>query len=76
MARRSAVGTKKSRPYDLLEKAKGAKIDFSATLDHGVGEQGSGLQRASWLQKNKEAFGAYNARVEKHGLFSDGQRQF
>ncbi len=80
MARRSAAATKKSVNLslraDLLAKAKRAKINLSATLDRAVSEQLAQLERARWLEENKEAFRAYNDRVEKHGLFGDGQRRF
>lgn len=80
MARRSAVATKKSvnssLRADLLAKAKRAKINLSAALHRAVSEELVQLERAHWLEENKEAFRAYNERVEKHGLFSDGQRRF
>jgi antitoxin CcdA len=80
MARRSAAAAKKSVNLslraDLLAKAKRAKINLSATLDRAISEQLAQLERARWLEENKEAFEAYNDRVEKHGLFSDGQRRF
>jgi antitoxin CcdA len=47
---------------------------LSATLDRAVSEQLSQLERARWLDENKEALKAYNDRVEKHGLFSDERR--
>jgi antitoxin CcdA len=80
MARRASAAAKKSVNLslraDLLEKAKRAKINLSATLDRAVSEQLARLERERWLEENKEAFKAYNDRIEKHGLFSDGQRRF
>ena len=80
MARRTAAAIKKpvnlSLRADLLAKAKRAKINLSAVLDRAVSEELAQLERARWLQENQEAFKAYNDRVEKHGLFSDGQRRF
>jgi len=33
-------------------------------------------QREAWLAENREAVKAYNSRIRKHGLFSDGLRLF
>lgn len=80
MSRRSASVTKKSVNLslraDLLAKAKRAKINLSAALDRAVSEELAQIERARWLEENREAFEAYNDRVERHGLFSDGQRRF
>jgi antitoxin CcdA len=76
----AATATKKSVNLslraDLLAKAKRAKINLSAVLDRAVSQELAQLERARWLEENKEGFKAYNDRVEKYGLFSDGQRRF
>lgn len=61
---------------DLLARAKRARINLSAVLDRAVSQELAQLERQRWLAENKEAFGAYNDRIEKHGLFSEGQRGF
>jgi antitoxin CcdA len=33
-------------------------------------------QRVNWKEENREAVEEYNRRVEAHGVFSDGLRQF
>lgn len=80
MPRPRAAATKKpvnlSLRADLLAKAKRAKINLSAVLNRAVSRELAQLEQRRWLEENKEAFNAYNDRIEKHGLFSDGQRGF
>lgn len=80
MPRPAAAVTKKSVNLslraDLLAKAKRAKINLSAVLDRAVSQELAQLEQRRWLEENKEAFNAYNDRIEKHGLFSDGRRGF
>ncbi|MBP2228848.1 post-segregation antitoxin (ccd killing protein) [Azospirillum agricola] len=33
-------------------------------------------EKQRWIEENREAFAAYDAHVEKHGLFGDGRRLF
>lgn len=33
-------------------------------------------QQRQWREENREATAAYNQHVEKHGVFSDGNRSF
>lgn len=61
---------------DLLAKAREMNINLSATLEQALGEALRQRQREQWLAENKEAISAYNAHVEKHGVFSDGLRSF
>ena len=51
-------------------------INLSATLEQALGEALRQRQREQWLAENREAMEAYNAHVEKHGVFSDGLRSF
>lgn len=45
---------------DLLEKARQHEINLSR----------------AWLERNRAAIEAYNERVERDGVFSDGLRTF
>jgi post-segregation antitoxin (ccd killing protein) len=45
-------------------------------LDRAVSHELARLEQRRWLEENKEAFNAYNDRIEKYGLLSDGQRGF
>jgi antitoxin CcdA len=61
---------------DLLQEAKILKINLSATLEQELVHLIRQKRRAQWLKENRPALDDYNAFVEKHGVFSDGQRQF
>ena len=61
---------------DLLQQAKVLKINLSATLEDELAHLIRQKRRAQWLDENRPALEDYNAFVEKHGVFSDGLRQF
>ena len=61
---------------DLLQQAKDLKINLSATLEDQLAYLIRRERRAQWLDENRAALDDYNAFVEKHGVFSDGLRQF
>ena len=61
---------------NLLARARELNINLSATLEQALGEVLRQRQREQWLAENREAMEAYNAHVEKHGVFSDGLRSF
>ena len=55
---------------DLLTKAKVLKLNISATLESALANEVQKLERAQWLQQNKEAIAASNKLTESKGLFS------
>lgn len=61
---------------DLLAKAKSLGVNLSATLEQALSSAVQEQQRAQWLAENRDAIAGYNAQVEQHGVFSDGQRSF
>lgn len=61
---------------DLLEAARAAKINLSATLEQALAEKLRDAQQRQWREENREAIAAYNQQVEKQGVFSDGSRSF
>ena len=61
---------------DLLRRARALKINLSATLERALVDELRKQQRERWLEENKEAIAAYNADVQKHGVFSDDIRTF
>ncbi|MCP5322332.1 MAG: type II toxin-antitoxin system CcdA family antitoxin [Pseudomonadales bacterium] len=61
---------------DLLTKAKELDINLSATLEQALANALREKQKAKWLADNKASIDAYNDHVEKHGVFSDGLRNF
>lgn len=61
---------------DLLDAARAAGVNLSATLERALLEELRELQRRKWREENREAIGAYNEHVAKHGTYSDGARRF
>lgn len=61
---------------DLLEAAREAGVNLSATLERALMEELAEARRKKWRQENRNAIAAYNEYVEKHGMFSDGVRLF
>jgi antitoxin CcdA len=60
----------------LLAEAKELGIPLSATFEAALAEIIAEHKRQQWLEENKEAIAAYNERVRKQGVFSDGLRRF
>jgi antitoxin CcdA len=61
---------------DLLERARRHDINLSRALEHRLVELLREKERAAWLARNRAAIEAYNSRVERDGVFSDGLRSF
>jgi antitoxin CcdA len=61
---------------DLLDAARKAGVNLSATLERALAEELASLKRARWREENRDAIAAYNDYVEEHGAFSDGVRSF
>jgi antitoxin CcdA len=61
---------------DLLDAAREAGVNLSATLERGLMEELASVRSARWREENREAIAAYNEYVEEHGAFSDGIRAF
>lgn len=75
-ARASKKAVNLSIDADLLGKARQLQINLSATLEHALAMALKRHQQELWLAENRDAIEAYNERVEKHGVFSDGARGF
>lgn len=61
---------------DLLEAARSAGINLSATLERALTEELRELQRRKWHVENRDAIAAYNEHIAKHGTYSDESRRF
>lgn len=61
---------------DLLQQAKLLNINLSQTLEQHLIEVVRQAQQKIWLAENQGALDAYNERIEKRGVFSDGLRRF
>jgi antitoxin CcdA len=74
------MGTKKavnvSIQSDLLEAARAANINISATLEAALADQLRIRKRERWQADNAEAIEAYNSDVDKNGSFGDHARGF
>lgn len=61
---------------DLLRKAKTMNINLSSTLEQALADRLKEKRREQWLADNRAAIEAYNKRLEKDGVFSNGLRTF
>jgi antitoxin CcdA len=61
---------------DLLRQARAERLNLSRVLEERLLEILRERHRAAWLERNRGALEAYNARVERDGLYSDGLRPF
>lgn len=61
---------------DLLAKAQELDINLSATLAQALVNALREKLKAKWLAENRASIDGYNDHVERHGVFSDGQRNF
>ena len=68
--------TNLSLSSDLLRQARDLDINLSAELDAALAGIVRRRQAELWLEENRAAMDAYNAQVEKRGVFSDGLRGF
>lgn len=61
---------------DLLDSAREAGLNLSATLETALEHALAEEKRKRWREENREAIATYNEHVEKHGTFSDDVRGF
>ncbi len=61
---------------DLLDAARAANINLSATLERALAVELKQVQREKWLNDNRAAIAAHNDFMAEHGVFSDGLRSF
>lgn len=61
---------------DLLEKAREQNINLSATLEQALKDKLREIERADWLQNNRNAIDSYNAFVAANGIFGEKYRTF
>src|SRR6185437_1443896 len=52
---------------DLLNAARDAGVNLSATLERALAEELARRRRARWREENREAITAYNEYVDAHG---------
>ena len=61
---------------DLLRQARELRINLSQTLERCLAQILLDEKRRVWREENQEAIDAYNRRIEKQGVFSNGLRAF
>jgi antitoxin CcdA len=61
---------------DLLDAAREAGVNLSATLERALQQELSEIRRKRWHEQNRDAIAAYNDSVETNGTFSDDVRRF
>ncbi len=61
---------------ELLDKAKRLGINLSRTLEDRLAELVREAEAREWLAQNRRALDAYNKRIEREGVWSDGLRGF
>jgi antitoxin CcdA len=73
---RAKRATNVSVRRDLLDAARAAGLNISATLESALERALAEERRKRWREENREAIATYNDHVEKHGAFSDEVRSF
>jgi antitoxin CcdA len=81
MTSRNAASSRKraanvSISNELLHQARSHGINLSQALEERLAELISEKERENWLRENRIAIEAYNRRIERDGVFSDGLRTF
>ena len=61
---------------DLVSEAKAYGINLSAAFETALESAVKEARIARWQEENREAFAAYDRRVQTNGVFSDGKRRF
>lgn len=55
----------------VLRQARAMKLNLSQFLEEGLQEHIKRKRAEKWQEENREAIAAYNARIEKYGVFND-----
>ena len=61
---------------ELLAKAKQLDLNLSATFEQVLREKTREYERRRWVEENRDAIEAFNRRIERDGIWSDGLRRF
>jgi len=61
---------------DLLRLGKELGLNLSGLAEEAIAQAVKARLAEAWLRENADAIQAYNERVEKQGVFSDGLRSF
>ncbi len=61
---------------DLVRAAKAYGLNVSRIAEAALAEAVRARARQDWLANNAEALDAYNEKIGRRGVFSDGHRRF
>lgn len=61
---------------ELLDKARRLGINLSQTLEEHLSQVVREAEARLWLEQNQAAIDAYNQRLAREGIWSEGQRAF
>jgi len=75
-AARAKVPTNLSVRADLVRAARALGLNLSEVLEAALEQAVRDRARDAWQAENQDAIDGYNARVERHGGFSDAWRKF
>lgn len=74
--RRRKRATNLTVDEELLERARRLGLNVSQVLETGLAQAIREREAEEWLKRNRAALDAYNAQMERHGVFSEGLRSF
>lgn len=60
----------------MVAQAKAAGMNLSAVAEEAIRLRTRAEEMRIWSEQNREAIAAWNKRIEKEGLWSDGLRLF
>lgn len=60
----------------LVQEAKALDINLSREFEIHLADLVKQRRQEKWLSENREALEAYNAHIERDGVFSNGLRTF
>ncbi|MBN9561750.1 MAG: type II toxin-antitoxin system CcdA family antitoxin [Alphaproteobacteria bacterium] len=60
----------------LIDEARQLGINVSQACERGLAEEVLRIRRQRWLEENREAIDAYNARIARDGLTLAAYRRF
>ena len=61
---------------DLLAQAREMGFNLSATLETALRKKTREEERRRWSEENHDAIEAFDQRIERDGVWSDGLRRF
>lgn len=61
---------------ELLARARKLDVNLSAMLEQVLRDKTRQVEARRWVDENREAIEAFDRRVERDGIWSDGLRRF